>query len=178
MYGSRTRDKVDSINRLNSRYKESYELLDSNFKRETGVLFDRFNSDEAIKLSSLIVSKASRTLGKDNVRLITTSNYKSVNIKERDYILANPTLFRRAKGQTINAYRNKKHTLREPDIMPRHRDDFIDVMSGVSSARTPLIHTMRTSRENGLNNYERLSVMSSWENALKALENDLDLTDI
>jgi hypothetical protein len=178
LYGKRTNEQVDAINKLNSRYESEYDSLSEAFKAESGVLYETFNSDRAIRLSTIALTANSRTLGKDAVRVITEKNYKRVNARERDYMLGDPTLFKRATKQTIAAYRSKNHELRDRDLDPYRRNDYIDVMDGVTNSRSDKVRRYRRSVESKLSTSERLSIMESWNNALRALENDIDMTDI
>jgi len=177
LYGPPSQAKLSF---LQARQQQSQQMLQgyqSAHIQQAQVLYNAFNSDEAIQKAKLLVSQTESILNQDHLFTLNKSNYQHVNSRMQQYMMANPKIYDKYQKQLIDGYSSgfvDTNPMREPE----KRVDYLHVTSGIITKDTEVIRHSFTSKENPLDSLDKFSILKSWENAISMLMDDIDFTDI
>lgn len=174
------------LNYLQNNIQQAYNATvnySNQFKDAVVGLFNKANSQEVINAGKMLLFNTGTHVSQDVVYTVPYDNIQSANLRMQQYIMSNLEIQQLYNRNMCNGFSDTYINL-EPDNKGKDRYDYMGIMSGVLDFDNEDNGVIRHySFNNETNNdeitiYERISVLDTWDNVRRRVEEGYDPTDV
>ena len=177
LYGPPGQRKLDFLNSRRNETANAMTAYQSVHADQAVMYYEAFNSDQAINRAKLLISQTDSVMNTNNIFELNDHNIRNVNGIMQQYVIANPTIYKRYRDQTIDGY-NETFVDQNRHSTPEERIDYMNVMNGISSIDVPTVSRYYNIPKDNITTNDRVVIFKAWQLAMNKLVNDIDITDV
>lgn len=143
-------------------------------------MYNRYNSTEAINASKALLHSTGTHFNQNVIYPVGYDNFTTANLLMQRYIMSEPSVSELYRDNMCYGYQETFYD-NEPGTYGKERTDYRNVMDGVmefEEDQAVFKYYSHSSEEPDLDTLDKLSILDTWDNAIRLIEEGIDPTDL
>lgn len=141
-------------------------------------MYNRYNSTEAINASKALLQSTGTHFNQNVIYPVGYDNFNTANMIMQRYVMAEPSISEMYRDNMCYGYQETFYDM-EPDSYGVERTDYRRVMDGVmdfEDDHAVFKYYSQSSDEPDLDTLDKISILDTWDNALRLIDEGIDPT--
>jgi len=158
--------------------KESFTGLGTQFVNTVQNMYNKYNSTEAINASKALLQSTGTHFNQHVIYPVGYDNFNTANLMMQRYVMSQPSISEMYRDNMCHGYQ-ETYFDPEPNTYGEDRTDYRRVMDGVlqyDEEDAYFNYYSQDSEEDDLDDMDKLSILDTWDNALRLINEGVDPT--